>query len=89
MVLACFDPWWPNFKIGLRSRRGGYLVGRTWMADYRVYLVGRDGRTISQTPSICADDAEAIKQAQHFVGGDAIELWNGDRLVKRLEAKTK
>jgi hypothetical protein len=59
------------------------------MADYRVYLVGRDGRTISQTASICADDAEAIKQAQHFIGGDAIELWNGDRLVKRLEAKTK
>jgi len=59
------------------------------MADYRVYLVGHDGHTISQTPLVCTGDAEAIKQAKHFVGGYAIELWNGDRLVKRLEVKTK
>jgi hypothetical protein len=37
----------------------------------------------------CTDDAEAIEKAKRLVHGYAIELWSGDRLVTRLEAKTK
>jgi hypothetical protein len=59
------------------------------MADYRVYLLGRDGQIVSQTLLICNDDAEAIKQTNHFVGKHAIELWSGDRLMKRIEANSK
>jgi hypothetical protein len=33
--------------------------------------------------------AEAIEQAKRFVDGHDIELWSGDRLVTRLETKTK
>ena len=40
-------------------------------------------------PLVCADDAEAINQAKRLVNGSDIELWTGDRLVARLEAKTK
>ena len=40
-------------------------------------------------PLICADDAEAIVQAKRLVLGHAIELWSGERLVTRLEAKTR
>jgi hypothetical protein len=40
-------------------------------------------------PLVCADDAEAIDQAKRLVNGSDIELWTGDRLVARLEAKTK
>jgi hypothetical protein len=36
----------------------------------------------------CADDAEAIDKAKRLVDGHDIELWSGDRLVTRLEAKT-
>jgi hypothetical protein len=40
-----------------------------------------------QTPLVCSDDAEAIRQVEYFVGGFVIELWSGDRIVTRLEAK--
>ena len=59
------------------------------MAKYRVHFLGQDGHVISQTPLACFDDAEAIQQAKQLVGGYPIELWNGDRLMKRLEAKTR
>jgi hypothetical protein len=38
---------------------------------------------------ICANDAEAIEQAKRLVVNHTIELWSGERLVIRLEAKTK
>jgi hypothetical protein len=59
------------------------------MAEYRAYTVGHDGHFIGFEPLVCADDAEAIEHAKRYVDGHDIELWSGDRLVTRLEAKTK
>jgi hypothetical protein len=59
------------------------------MAEYRAYTVGHDGHFIGFEPLVCADDSEAIEQAKRFVDGHDIELWSGDRLVTRLETKTK
>ena len=59
------------------------------MTDYRAYLLEHDGRVVSQTPLICSNDVEAIKQAEHFIGRYAIELWCGERLVVRLQPKLK
>jgi hypothetical protein len=59
------------------------------MAEYRAYTVGHDGHFIGFEPLVCADDAEAIEQAKRFVDGHDIELWSADRLVTRLETKTK
>jgi hypothetical protein len=66
------------------SVSGGYGV-----AEYRAFAVGRDGHFLGFEPLICADDAEAIAQAKRLVGDNDVELWNGARLVIRLEAKTK
>jgi hypothetical protein len=59
------------------------------MEEYRAYFIGHGGHIISQTPLVCAGDAEAIQQAKYLVDGFAIELWSGDRLVTRLEPKAK
>jgi hypothetical protein len=59
------------------------------MAEYRAYIVGHDGHFIGFEPLVCGDDAEAIERAKRLVDGHDIELWSGDQLVTRLEAKTK
>jgi hypothetical protein len=56
------------------------------MADYRAYFIRHDG-LIAVTPLVCSDDAEAIRHVEYFVGEFVIELWSGDRVVTRLEAK--
>jgi hypothetical protein len=58
------------------------------MAEYRAYFIGRDGH-IAETSLVCSGDAEAIRNVKYFVGEFVIELWNGNRVVTRLEAKTK
>ena len=59
------------------------------MAENRAYAVGHDEHFIGFEPLVCADDAEAIEQAKRLVVNHTIELWSGERLVIRLEAKTK
>ena len=59
------------------------------MAEYRAYTVGRDGHFIGFEPLVCANDAEAIEQAKRLIVNHAVELWSGERLVIRLEAKAK
>jgi hypothetical protein len=54
------------------------------MADYRVYLVGDDGHFIGFEPLVCIDDGEAIEKAKRLIDKHPIEIWSGERLVKRL-----
>ncbi len=56
------------------------------MIEYRAYTVGPDGHFVGFEPLSCADDAEAIENAKRLVR-DAIELWQRDRFVIRLEPK--
>ena len=58
------------------------------MAEYRAYFITHDGHIGGQTPLVRSDDAEASRLVQYFVGGFVIELWSGERVVTRLEAKT-
>jgi hypothetical protein len=58
------------------------------VVEYRAYSVDHDGQFVGFEALICTDDAEAIEKAKRLVYGYAIELWSGDRLVTRLEAKT-
>jgi hypothetical protein len=59
------------------------------MAEYRAYTVGRDGHFTGFEPLVCADDAEAIEIAKRLVDDHSIELWSGERLVKRISAPDK
>ena len=37
----------------------------------------------------CRDDYDAIARAEHFDHPHAIELWRGDRLVRRFEPRIR
>jgi hypothetical protein len=56
------------------------------MATYRVYRLNGDGR-ISSQPLIfeCPDDDRVSDQARQLFDGRGIEVWDGPRLVVRLE----
>lgn len=36
-------------------------------------------------PIVCSDDFEATQKAKRLVNGRDVELWNGSRLVVRLD----
>jgi hypothetical protein len=57
------------------------------MAVYRIYALEADGH-YKQPPHVieCENDDEAIVAAQPFINGKSIEVWDGDKLVVRLEA---
>jgi hypothetical protein len=54
------------------------------VVEYRAYTVGDDGHFVGFEPLFCANDAEAIEKASRLVDGHHIELWSGERFVKRL-----
>jgi hypothetical protein len=54
------------------------------MPEYRTCVRG-DGGTIVRSYSFNAnDDDQAVRQSEN-IEGPRIEIWQGDRLVKRLE----
>jgi hypothetical protein len=59
------------------------------MADYRAYVVGRDGHFLSFEPSCCAGDSEAVTGAKQLVDGHDVELWSGERFIVRLQPDAK
>jgi hypothetical protein len=55
------------------------------MPEYRINIVGPDGRFIQSEPIVCADDAAAIETArQLIIYGRDVELWQHDRKITRL-----
>ena len=56
------------------------------MAEYRVYVVGRDGHFLGCEPLVCGDDVETIQKANRLVDANDVELWCGERLVIRLSS---
>jgi hypothetical protein len=55
------------------------------LPEYRAYLVGQDGHFVGCEPIVCGDDSEATEKAKRLVDGHDVELWNGPRLVLRLD----
>jgi hypothetical protein len=54
------------------------------MREHRFYTLGRDGH-IARPPDIveCEDDQDAVAKAGCLLDGEAIEIWDGNRIVKR------
>lgn len=71
-------------KAELKSQDGG-----AFMAEYRAYAVGPDGHFREFEPLICADDHEAIEKAKCLINPYGIELWSGNRFIKKLDAAAK
>ena len=50
------------------------LIGRTHMAEYRVYIMGPDGHFQNSVALDCADDDAAIEQAKQLSTADAYTI---------------
>jgi hypothetical protein len=57
------------------------------MTEYRACTVGLEGRLIHYETLDCPNDAEAVVEAQRLLRKHDMELWNGGRLVTRLEPR--
>jgi hypothetical protein len=57
------------------------------VADCRAYIIGSDGHFYSAVRLECIGDAEALKEAEHLVGGHDVELWQGARKVAAFKHK--
>jgi hypothetical protein len=53
--------------------------------NYRLYFVGPDGHFINRRDIEAADDAEAIATARDLAKGNAIEVWQGNNLVTKVD----
>ncbi len=53
---------------------------------YRLYVLSSDGHITGPPDTIeCEDDRGAIETAKQLLDGKAIEVWDGNRLVIRVE----
>lgn len=59
------------------------------MTEYRAYLLDQDGRIHGSRAFVCENDGDAVVWAEHLVDDHDIELWSGDRFVKRLSSTGK
>jgi hypothetical protein len=57
------------------------------MVGYRAYMIGSDGHIIGYEPLISYTDDDAIAKASALLDTQDIEVWDGPRLVIRLNAK--
>jgi hypothetical protein len=57
------------------------------MPDYRAYILGGEGHRFVRVAEFLrdhADDAAALLAAKQLIDGHDVELWDGGRLVARL-----
>jgi len=56
------------------------------MPEYRIYTVKKDGH-LAGPPKVvaCLDDEAAVNEAKQLLDELNIEVWQGARVVKRLE----
>ena len=59
------------------------------MPVYRAYIIGLHDRAIGVVQLDCIDDESAIKSARRLVDRHDVELWQMDRAVARLDARSR
>jgi hypothetical protein len=59
------------------------------MPDYRVYLIGQRGHFQKSIPLECANDEAAKQEAEQFIDGHDVELWQRERKIARFQRKSK
>jgi hypothetical protein len=59
------------------------------MTVYRAYILGLHDRSIGVVQIDCINDDSAIKSAARLVDGHDVEVWQMDRPVARLDARSK
>lgn len=56
------------------------------MSNYRVYLIGADGKITSRYELDSSDDEAAIASAEKIAAGRNAELWQLARFIKKFNA---
>jgi hypothetical protein len=57
------------------------------LPHYRTYIVGRDGHFIEAIDLDCVNDAAAVESSRRLLDGNDVEVWQGGRMVSRLDRK--
>ena len=57
--------------------------------EYRAFFVGRDGHFDGVEQLLCNNDDEAVEQVKRLANQYGVELWNGSRLVARIDPKAQ
>ena len=52
--------------------------------NYQLYLISADGELRRRVELDCRDDEHAIAAVEESISDQAMELWQGERLVKRF-----
>lgn len=55
------------------------------MAEYRAYILNRNGKITEAADFVRNDDEAAKKHAREVAGGYDVELWQGKRRVALLK----
>ena len=55
------------------------------MRDYRVFVIGPDGRIIDRFEFWCADHEAAKGKAKQYVDGHDIEVWHRCEKIAQLK----
>ena len=55
------------------------------MEEYRAYIIGWDGHVKKRIDIRCPDEVEARRIAKIAVDGHAVELWQADHFIDRVE----
>ena len=55
------------------------------MADYQLYLLDSQDHIRKRIDLECRDDAHAVEVVGEHISHMAMELWQGERLVKRFQ----
>jgi hypothetical protein len=55
------------------------------MAEYRVYVLDKDGHISRAIELVCPDDEAAKQSARQFVDGHDIELWQRGRQIAKFD----
>ncbi len=59
------------------------------MASYRLFFIGRDDHIMKAEVVDCLTDGDALQAARaNCRGHPAVEVWEGDRKVGRVDADT-
>jgi hypothetical protein len=69
--------------------RQGELSQGAAMPYYRAYILNAEDHFVSHEELVCDCDSQAVEQAKRLVDGHDVELWNGERLIIRLEHNKK
>ena len=81
-----------GFRIRNRTDGSGLMWsaviwGDANMAEYRAYIMDKDGLISRAIGLVCPDDETAMEYAKQFVDGHDVELWQHDSRIAMFKHK--